>query len=89
MFVFTLLFLFIFYQEWWLSVMRRPAMLALDNSLYLHQLGIKKPLTWVSGCCHQNRAVRYQAGCLPSSAGGGRAAELDSTFCSSPCMFLM
>ncbi|MFM5388335.1 hypothetical protein ACET79_19865, partial [Aeromonas veronii] len=50
---------------------------------------IKKPLTWVSGCCYQINAVRYQAGCLPSSAGGGRAAELDSTFCSSPCMFLM
>lgn len=64
-------------------------MLAIDNSLYLHKPGIKKPLTWVSGCCHQIHAVRYQAGCLPSSAGGGRAAELDSTFCSSPCMFLM
>lgn len=64
-------------------------MLAMDNSLYLHKQGIKKPLTRVSGCCYQIHAVRYQAGCLPSSAGGGRAAELDSTFCSSPCMFLM
>ena len=88
-FVFRLLFLFIFYQEWWLSVMRRPAMLGMGNCLYRYKQGIKKPLTWVSGCCHQISAVRYQAGCLPSSAGGGRAAELDSTFCSSPCMFLM
>jgi hypothetical protein len=72
-----------------LPVVERSVMLAMGSHIYRHKLRIKKPLTWVSGCCHQINAVRYQAGCLPSSVGGGRAVELDSTFCSSPCMFLM
>ena len=44
-------------------------MLAMDNCLYLHKLGIKKPLTWVSGCGHQINAVRYSGWLLAIFCG--------------------